>query len=175
MKRIDEILYSLNSLARTGWMLSGVEPCKAESVSMHSFASAIMALSLSSYIEGIDPYKATSIALIHDLGESVIGDIAKSSNVKKNSAELEAFEKLDIDALIKDLYKEYRNLSSKEAIVAKIADLIATYIIAKKYKKEGYDVGEIEASTLKELRKMIELNKLEKNVNDFLLAIGVKL
>jgi hypothetical protein len=57
MVKINELIYSLNSIARSGWMIKGVEPCKAETVSQHLFASALIALEISSSLENVDNIK----------------------------------------------------------------------------------------------------------------------
>ena len=62
----------LKGVKRTGWVRKGIP--EAESVADHSFGVAILALLLSLPPE-IDRDALIKMALLHDLGESVIGDI----------------------------------------------------------------------------------------------------
>lgn len=62
----------LKQVKRTGWILQGVE--HPESVLDHSYRMAFLALVLSDEF-GWNKQKVVDMCLIHDLGESVIGDI----------------------------------------------------------------------------------------------------
>jgi hypothetical protein len=44
---------------------------------------------------------------------------------------------------IKQLYTLYESGNTLEGIIAKISDLLSTYLISLKYEKEGYNVREI--------------------------------
>ncbi|MGC8566560.1 MAG: HD domain-containing protein [Caldisphaera sp.] len=168
MKNIKDIVYSLNSLARTGWMLSGVCPACSETVSMHSFASSLIALELSLKFDDVNPYEAASIALIHDIGEATIGDITKGIDLDKKEVENEAINNLNISNLIKELYFRYSERKTKEAIIAKISDLIATYLVALKYEKEGFNIDQIKDSTYNEIINISRQNNIEVKVKNFL-------
>ncbi|WP_292319509.1 HD family hydrolase [Caldisphaera sp.] len=171
MNKINELIYSLNSIARSGWMINGVEPCKAETVSQHLFASALIALELSSSLNNADKYKAASIALIHDIGESIIGDISKSANIDKSKSEKEAIEKLDLNKDIKQLYMLYESEDTLEGIIAKISDLLSTYLISLKYEKEGYNVKDIKNNVKEQIILLSKKHNIEKNVTEFLKRI----
>lgn len=144
---IGRIIESLESLARTGWMLRGVPNTLAETVSSHLFASALIALEAGFRMKKsgvpVDPFRAAAIALVHDLGESVIGDIAKVSGIDKSSAEEAAFESLKVSSSIKDLFREYEGSETVEALVARVSEAAATYLKGCYFKKLGYNVDEI--------------------------------
>jgi len=74
MKLIDffEIVGELKSVRRTGWLNHKVP--NPESVADHSFRTAVMAMILAPKI-GANVEKAIKMALIHDIGETKIGDV----------------------------------------------------------------------------------------------------
>ncbi|MEB3779352.1 MAG: HD family hydrolase [Desulfurococcales archaeon] len=149
MKGLVDLLDSLNSLVRTGWMLRGVPPSITESVSEHSYNAALIALILGLHAKNkgldIDPYKVAVIALIHDIGEGYIGDISKTARIDecKSKAERRAIEDSLLPRHIKELYYEFENKKSIEALLAKISEQLATLIKAYKYKLLGFRVDDI--------------------------------
>ncbi len=153
--RLPDVIVALNSLSRTGWMLRGVPSSLAESVSQHSFASALIAAEVASSA-GLDPFKAAFIALVHDIGESVIGDISRSADIKeeKEAAERRAIEGLDI-SLIKASAIEYSEGKTPEAQAAKVGDLVSTMLQGRYYEALGFKVSDIVTSSCKEARDAI--------------------
>jgi len=72
--------HRLNRIPRSGWVMRGVSD--AESVADHSFGVAFIALILSEMMnQPLDQAKLLTIALLHDLPESVIGDIPAPATV----------------------------------------------------------------------------------------------
>ncbi|MFN3621922.1 MAG: HD domain-containing protein, partial [Nitrososphaerales archaeon] len=63
----------LKQIQRTGWKTK-IHIVDAESVADHSFRVGLAAMLLSDLI-GLDTIKVVRMALIHDLAESVIGDL----------------------------------------------------------------------------------------------------
>ena len=64
----------LKRIPRTGWVMRGV--ADAESVADHSFGVAFISLTLAEMMEQpLNKVKVLTIALIHDLPESVISDL----------------------------------------------------------------------------------------------------
>ncbi|MEB3774390.1 MAG: HD domain-containing protein [Desulfurococcales archaeon] len=168
------IITALSSLARTGWMLRGVPSTLAETVAEHLFASAVIALEAGYRLkdEGVevDPHKAAAIALAHDMGEALIGDIAKVSGIDKTRVEEEAVAR--ISGWVEQLYKEFEHGSSIEARIARASELAATILRARRYMTEGFkDVKEIEESSIKALDKVTAGDeKLRKIMMDLLEA-----
>ncbi len=170
-----EVIEALSSLSRTGWMLRGVPSALAESVAEHSFASAVIAFELAVRLRDrgveIDPYRAALVALVHDVGESVIGDIAKTAGIgdAKREAELRAVKTLPFSNALKELVIEFEESSSVEALVARVSESLATILKARSYVSLGYTrVKEIEdnlkryVSSL--LRDRLELRDLIREV-----------
>jgi putative hydrolases of HD superfamily len=69
--------YRLKDEERTGWVLRGVT--RPESVADHSWGTALLCL-LFAAREGVDADRAVRIALVHDLAESITGDVAARAN-----------------------------------------------------------------------------------------------
>ncbi|MCE4610415.1 MAG: HD family hydrolase [Desulfurococcales archaeon] len=153
---LGRALRGVVSLARTGWMLRGVPPGEAETVASHSYAAAVIAFELA--VEAskkgfrVDPYKAASLALVHDLAEGVIGDISRRAGIgeAKRRAEEEAFKALGVSEEAKKLFMEFEEGSTLESRVARIAELLATYWMSLIYTCRGYDVAEIGESSWRE-------------------------
>ena len=149
------ILQALKSLARTGWMLRGVPKSLAESVAEHSFLSAVVALVMASKLRfsgvDVDPLRATVLALIHDVGEAYIGDIAKVfdelAGAVKESVEIGVVEDMVENEFLKTLYREFHEGKTKEAQIAKLCDHLATYIQARIYEGMGFDVEDVRRSS----------------------------
>jgi len=127
----------LKKLDRTGWVKCGIQ--NPESVADHSFRTAIMALVLADKA-GVDQNKAVKMALIHDLAESIVGDLTPSDEVspeEKHQLEVDAFRKLcaDIDngdALL-GLFQEFEDGKTPEAQFVKRLDKLEMMFQAHEY------------------------------------------
>ncbi len=153
--RLPDIVRALYSSARTGWMLRGIPSCLAENIAQHSFAAALIAAEVAPRL-GADPYKSALLALVHDLTEAKIGDIAKVAGVghAKAEAEARAVKELELSDYIKSAIVEFNQGLSREALVAKASDLAATVLVSQFYKQVGFDVSEIEQGSAEELRRL---------------------
>ena len=88
----------LKHLERSGPKMYGIADC--ETVAAHSYRSALMALYLENDLrkQGLDVAEVIRIALVHDMGEAVIGDVvpekwqkgAKLSKEEKHKREVQA-------------------------------------------------------------------------------------
>lgn len=144
---IEKAIIASKNLVRTGWMQNGIPPSMGETVASHSFEAAVLAylISLELKKKGIDinPERASVIALFHDLGESLLGDLPKwaSDRIKsKNEIEREAIKELGLPL---DLFDEYESRKTNEGLVAKFCDILSTYLQAIRYKKLGFKVDSI--------------------------------
>ncbi len=166
-----EKIMNLKALARTGWMLRGVPHEVAESVAEHTFEVAFLTLliteALAKHGIDIDQGKALKIAIIHDLPESISGDIVKWS---KDHITSSLSSKLDLEALrelgLEDyatLIKELNDCKSLEACIVKLADNLSTNLQGARYLKTGYnDVKEIVENTEAFVWSLIEREPLNK-------------
>ncbi len=138
---IDDYLevLDLKDVKRTGWQIHNVE--NPETVAAHSWSVA--ALTMLHLPEELDESKALKIALIHDIGESKMGDIPYSAEKDygredKEEQEQEAVKKLSeslSDELL-GLWREYEDRESSEAKFVKDMDLVDLCLQALKYESE---------------------------------------
>lgn len=144
----------LKLLPRTGWLLAGIR--NPESVAEHSYAVALLALMLAETVNQepaaealtapLDPGKVLRIALLHDLGESLVTDLPKrSAHLLGATAKHEA-EAAALAAIVADLpgrshdlalWAEYDLASTPEARLVKDADKLEMVHQALRYEATG--------------------------------------
>jgi putative hydrolase of HD superfamily len=150
--KIKSLLTALNlkDEKRTGWELRNIQD--PESVADHSWSTAFLTL-IYAEKEEINRDKAIKLALIHDLGEAEIGDIAHRAvdaeqeieASEKSRLERETVEEIssNTEEDIIDLWKEYEERKTKEAIFVKDMDMIDMCLQALKYERQKrYDPEE---------------------------------
>lgn len=134
---------TLKDLRRAGWVRRGVR--EPESVADHSYSLALLAMLVAAE-KGLDPLKAASLAIIHDLAEALTGDLTppeKESNLGHERVEREAIEKIVKELpqragdLVQRLYDEYFSKSSEEAKLVKQLDKLEMALQAARYEAEG--------------------------------------
>lgn len=69
----------LKSIKRAGWAIDGARD--SESIADHIFRTALMTMILGSRSKGLDVNKAVKMALVHDLGESQLGDLISKEKI----------------------------------------------------------------------------------------------
>ncbi len=167
--------------ARIGWLIEGIPKSVAEDVAQHTFEASIYALVLSyeTLKEDIkvDIDRALALTIIHDLAEAFVGDVVKFLKdyigEVKEQAEIKAFKEfIGIDYLL-ELYKEYVEDKTLEAKIARLADMLATYVQAKRYYMQGYrDVERILVNTYNSILELIKKEpRLKKPVQRVLFSI----
>lgn len=132
-------------LHRAGWVREKIKD--PESVAEHSFRVSVLAMVLSDPL-GLDKEKLIKMALLHDLGEVVTGDIVWSRgniiDIKKR-AEKEQMEKQGLEKVFKTLEDsdEYKKIfeemiarSSEEAKIFWQIDKIEMAMQALEYEKD---------------------------------------
>ena len=162
----------LKKTKRTGWVLSKVP--HAESVAEHSYRMALMAYVLAA--AGVDRDRLIRMALVHDIGEAITGDIAAIDPAHKNKdvAERKAVEKISRlieNDEVKKLCDEYFDLKTKEAQLLREIDKMEMIVQAFEYEEAHPEVnlqsfwddvggmvsrGEIKNKTLVDLFKSLE-------------------
>lgn len=129
----------LKQTARAGWKLRGI--AEPESVAEHSFRVALLALVLGRGA-GLDRERCVAMALVHDLAESIVGDITPFDGVapeEKERREREAMVRLsDLagDPQILALWEEYDAGATPEARFVKELDKLETVVQAAEYEAE---------------------------------------
>jgi len=140
-----ELANKLKWTERRGWVAK-VKVKEPESVADHSFLTALMCMVIAEQ-KGLNSSKALKIALLHDLAESITGDYMPDDLSKKMKSDAEAkaikniLSKLPpkIRSSYSRLWKEYKDMSSKEAILVHQIDKLEMALQANDYLKKGYD------------------------------------
>ncbi len=160
----------LKDLDRTGWTRAGIP--NPESVADHSFELAILVMVLAAD-SNLDQLKVIKMALIHDIGEAIIGDIVTEHDRKVNehlqkekaTAENEAVGKvfsLTHNDEYLELFKEFEKNETPEAKFVKQMDKLQMAIQAYKYEnKHGTDLEDFYQTSFSkvkdgELRKILD-------------------
>ncbi|HNX90801.1 MAG TPA: HD domain-containing protein [Candidatus Omnitrophota bacterium] len=136
----------LKRIKRSGWWMIGI-PFE-ESVAEHSFRCAMVGYCLAK-MEKVDPYKVVMMSLFGDLHEARINDQHKvaSRYLNTRDAEKKAFEG-QIERLDKNMRSElasmrldYDKQNTKEALIARDADILECILQAKEYVDLGFSTA----------------------------------
>ena len=134
----------LKNVIRTGWKDWHVQRDRIESVAEHIFGVQMLALAMySEYQYDIDIMKVIFMLAVHELGETVIGDLTQFqiSKEEKEKIEHEAVHKILLDLLdgeqIEKLFLEFDSHSTKEAMFAYQCDKLECDLQSKLYDEEG--------------------------------------
>ncbi|XP_019517685.1 PREDICTED: HD domain-containing protein 2 isoform X2 [Hipposideros armiger] len=123
---------------RTGWVYRNVE--RPESVSDHMYRMAVMALLTKD--DHLNKDRCVRLALVHDMAECIVGDIAPADNIpkeEKHRREEEAMKQLtqllskDLGKELYELWEEYETQSSPEAKFVKQLDQCEMILQASEY------------------------------------------
>jgi putative hydrolase of HD superfamily len=143
---VDALLtaYRLKDEGRTGWQLRNVED--PESVAGHSWGVALLALAYAD-AAGVDADRALRLAVLHDVGESELGDVPTRADPdhqpdvspeETERRERETVETLAAavgDDLIAD-WTAYEERETPEARFVKDMDLVDMCVQALYYERE---------------------------------------
>lgn len=132
-----EYVLRLKETPREGWVRKGIP--SPENVASHSYSTAMLAYLLAKS-EGQDADRAVKMALVHDLGEAVTGDIisehlSKEERREKNHAELQILRDILEDELL-ELAEEYFARDSPTARIVKEADVLEMVFQAARYSEQ---------------------------------------
>ena len=135
----------LKKVSRSGWKKKGIK--NPESVADHTMGVAFLSMIMAPQLK-LDEKKLIKMALIHDLAETITGDIIwEKGNIKTGS---EKNKLKDEDKAVRKmfsgstffkeylrLWEEYRAQETKEARVIKVLDKLEMVIQALIYEKDG--------------------------------------
>ena len=134
----------LKNVVRTGWVNWNVNRDRLESVAEHIFGVQMLAIAMKSeYQYDIDILKVIYMLAIHELGETIIGDLTQFqiSKEAKEKIEHEAVHNILsslIDGeLIEKLFLEFDTHETPEALFAYQCDKLECDIQSKLYDQEG--------------------------------------
>lgn len=133
----------LKRVKRSGWWVAGIKD--PESVAEHSFRCAVIGYILAK-VEKVNPYKVLLMTLLNDIHEARINDLHKIGcryiNFKKAEGKVykEQLKLLPeiIRAEFSSMRNDYDKQNSKEAIVARDADILECIMQAKEYSDFGF-------------------------------------
>ncbi|KYQ91373.1 HD domain-containing protein 2 [Tieghemostelium lacteum] len=145
-----KICGKLKNVKRTGWIRSGVE--LPESVSDHMYRMSMFAFSLDKDVlvgvkdqQPIDKIKCMKMSLVHDLGESLVGDFtpddkitkAEKYQLEKNAMiEITSHLNKEVATEIFNLWQEYEDAQSNEALLVKDFDKFEMVLQAVEYESK---------------------------------------
>ncbi|KAF2074329.1 hypothetical protein CYY_004350 [Polysphondylium violaceum] len=143
-----KIVGKLKTLKRTGWVRNGI--ILPESVSDHMYRMGMMGLCLDNDIKAndgslIDKMKCIKMSLVHDLGESIVGDFTpddKITNQEKHDLEKNAMIEITnnlskpVAQEILNLWQEYEENTTNEAKLVKDFDKFEMIVQAFEYEKQ---------------------------------------
>ena len=134
----------LKNVIRTGWLDWNVQRERIESVAEHIFGVQMLAIAMhSEYQYDLDIVKVVFMLAIHELGETVIGDLTQFqiSKSEKEKLEHEAVHKILEGLLdgetIEELFLEFDSHSTKEAMFAYQCDKLECDLQCKLYDQEN--------------------------------------
>lgn len=135
-----ELVGNLKHIKRTGWVLRNVKDC--ESISGHMYRMGMMSFLLDAN-QGLDRIRVMELALVHDLAESIVGDITPYCGISKEEKLLREFSAMsEIAELLgptKDklleLFNEYEGGKTAEAKFVKDLDRLDMVMQAFEYEK----------------------------------------
>ena len=159
----------LKTIHREGWK-ENLQINYPESVADHSYSVSVMSMILAD-LEGLNTEKIIKMALLHDLAESIIGDITPGSmkNDDKITKENQAMKKilLNLPSKIRKSYLEiwddYQNNSSQESNLLHDIDKLEMAFQAKFYQEKG-----IPKEKLATFYETVKIGIKNKNLRDIL-------
>ena len=138
------ICNKLKNIIRTGWKDWNVKKERLESVAEHIFGTQMLAIAMKSeYQYDVDIMKVIFMLAIHELGETIIGDltqfqISKDEKIKiEHDAVKEILSNLLEKKQIEELFLEFDSHKTKEAMFAYQCDNLECDLQSKLYDEEG--------------------------------------
>ncbi|MFQ6134486.1 MAG: HD domain-containing protein [Nitrososphaerales archaeon] len=170
--RFLRIAGRLKKEPRRGWVIrAGVS--NPESVADHTFRLILLAMLLGD-LRGLDTEKMMKLAVIHDLGESLTGDLTPMDAERLETKERDegtAIEEVfsNLPSRLRErylrLWRELCSGTSKEAKLVSEADKLEMALQASEYMDEGYSkemLSEFKISAIQRLSdsQMLDLMRL---------------
>ena len=135
----------LKKVSRSGWKKKGIK--NPESVADHTMGVAFISMIMAPQLK-LDEKKLIKMALIHDLAETITGDIIWEKGFAKTGSEKDKLkneekavrEMFSGSAFFKEymeLWEEYRAQETKEARAIKVLDKLEMVIQAYIYERDG--------------------------------------
>ena len=133
----------LKNIVRTGWLDFNIQRERVESVAEHIYGTQMLAIAMwSEFKQNIDIKKVLCMIAIHELEETIIGDLTylQIDKQTKRKIGLEAvhkiLSKLDQGKTFEELILEYTEQKSAEALFVRQCDKLECDLQAKLYDEE---------------------------------------
>ena len=133
----------LKNVIRSGWKDWNVKRERVESIAEHIYGVQMLAIAMfSEYEYDIDIFKVIYMLAIHELGETIIGDLTPFEITKSEKIEIEhkavhnILSKLLKSQEIEDLFLEFDAKETKESIFANQCDRLECDLQCKLYDEE---------------------------------------
>ena len=146
----------LKNVIRTGWLDWNVKRERIESIAEHIFGVQMLAIAMhSEYKYDIDLGRVIFMLAIHELGETVIGDLTQFQITKEEKEKLEheavhkILEGLLEGEVIEELFLEFDSHNTPEAMFAYQCDKLECDLQCKLYDEE----------------ECVDVNKQEGNIS----------
>ena len=156
----------LKNLYRQGWLthIIGLDAeNRIESVADHSWSVSILCMSIiQKYHLDLELEKCMKIAIVHELGEIYAGDFIPNqvSKEEKHKLEEQAVDSLlneaSFDNDFKELWLEYENQLSEEAVFVKQVDKLEPMLQAPAFGVKTKDYFNDECITIPCLKEILE-------------------
>lgn len=152
-EKVLEFMSLVNNLkhsSRRGWEQCDVK--NHEQIAGHMYGMAMMTFILGDN-SSLDRMKCLQLSLVHDLAESIVGDITPRDNIpetKKHEMEDEAMKKItsclgnEVGPYMYKLYKEYEAKETPEAKFVKDLDRFDMVFSANFYEERDKTPGKLE-------------------------------
>ena len=170
----------LKDIIRTGWKDWGVKRERVESIAEHIYGVQMLAVAMwSEYKYDIDIRKVLSMLSIHELEETIIGDLTLFQIDSKSKADMgheavrEILSKLAMGHNFEELIMEFDRRESAEAMFAYQCDKLECDIQCRLYDEEGcVDLAKQMGNSIAENEEVKELLASGKSWSEMWLEFG---
>ena len=170
----------LKDIVRTGWKDWGVKRERVESIAEHIYGVQMLAVAMwSEYKYDIDIRKVLSMLSIHELEETIIGDLTLFQIDSKSKADMgheavrDILSKLAMGHNFEELIMEFDRRESAEAMFAYQCDKLECDIQCRLYDEEGcVDLAKQMGNSIAENEEVKELLASGKSWSEMWLEFG---
>ena len=173
-----DFLFNLKNIKRRGWLLRGVDENKCESISSHIFSMTWLAMSYINFYPELNETKVIKMCLLHDLGESIIGDITPVDGISPEDKFLKEHKAIkDIFSIYPEtehgkdwieLWEEFEAKETAESIYVNDMDKLDLLMQAIRYNKElGNSAFEFINSALESIKNKKIMDIAQTIYHDF--------
>ena len=150
MTKTEEVAYifklmnKLREVPRKGWHDKGIKRSRVESVADHIYGCQMLAYAMHSEFEyDVDVNRTILLLAVHEIGEIIMGDYTPEDMPREKKlhregeAAREVLESISNNELFQELYNEYEEQKTKEAIFAFQVDHAECDLQARLYEQDG--------------------------------------